>query len=177
MSLVLIGNIIALIASFLILIISYLKNKKDIIKVQTLQVILLAISNIVLGGITGAITNSITVIRNILCYKEKLTKKKAIVIATLIATLGLLFNDSGLIGLLPLSSTIIYTLFINTKDPIKLKLLILMNLVFWGIYDLTIKSYTSAFFEFTGSISSIVTIIQMTKNNKNYKINEQLQEA
>lgn len=177
MNLILIGNIIALIASFLILVISYLKEKKNIIKVQTLQVALLAISNLVLGGYTGAITNAITVIRNILCYKEKLNKVTTIIIATSITILGLVFNNSGVIGLLPLISTIIYTLFINTKDPIKLKLLILMNLVFWGIYDFAIKSYTSAFFEFTGTISSIITIIQMTKENKKYKIKEQLQEA
>ena len=47
-----------------------LKIKKGILLVQSLQVGLLGISNLVLGGISGFIINTINFIRNIICYKE-----------------------------------------------------------------------------------------------------------
>lgn len=34
------------------------------------------ISNIILGGITGAIINALSMLRNILCYKNKLGLKE-----------------------------------------------------------------------------------------------------
>ena len=69
---ILIGNIIALIASVLMVYSGYVKNKKKILIIQTIQIILFALSDLVLGGITGTIINIISSIRNILCYKGKL---------------------------------------------------------------------------------------------------------
>lgn len=161
-----IGNIIALIASILIIVISCAKNKRIIIILQTIQVALLTLSNIILGGIPGAIINAITIIRNILCYKNKLTKINVVIIATALTILSLLFNNS-LIGLLPLIGTLLYTIFINTKSTIKLKQLILLNMICWGIYDFSIKSYTSAIFELIGTITGIISIYQIKNKDKN----------
>lgn len=164
-----IGNIIALLASILIVFISYAKNKKNIIILQTLQVSLLTLSNLILGGLTGAIINAITIVRNILCYKNKLTKLNITIISVLLIVLSLYFNNLSLIGVLPLISTVIYTVFINTKSTIILKLLLLLNMICWGIYDFTIQSYTSAIFDFLGIITSIISICQLKANKKNYK--------
>ena len=71
---IIIGNIIALIASIIMVYSGFLKQKKTILFTQTIQISLSVLSNIVLGGITGAIINALSCIRNILCYKEKLTK-------------------------------------------------------------------------------------------------------
>ena len=65
-----IGNIIALIGSILMIYAGVIKDKKGILLVQSLQVGLLGISNLVLGGISGFIINTINFIRNIICYKE-----------------------------------------------------------------------------------------------------------
>lgn len=65
-----IGNIIALIGSILMVYVGVIKDKKGILFVQSLQIALLAISNLVLNGISGFIINTINFIRNIICYKE-----------------------------------------------------------------------------------------------------------
>lgn len=161
-----IGNIIALIASILMIIISCLKTKKEIIITQTIQITLLAISSFILGGITGAIINLITIIRNILCYKNKLNKTNIFLIITLLVLTTILFNNINLLGFLPLISTIIYTIFINTKSTIKLKILILLNMICWGIYDFCIMSYTSAIFEAISTITSLISLRQLLKNKK-----------
>ena len=106
MNYLVIGNLIALIASILMLYSGYIKKKQKIILVQTIQIGLSVLSNIVLGGITGAIINALSLIRNILCYKDKLNKIWKVVLILLSAILTLTFNNLGLVGLLPLVSTI-----------------------------------------------------------------------
>ena len=71
---IIIANIIAFIASILMAFTGILKKKSTIILVQTIQIALFVLSNLMLGGITGAIVNAISCVRNILCYKDSLGK-------------------------------------------------------------------------------------------------------
>ena len=96
---ILIGNLIAIIASGLMIYTGILKEKKKIIYIQTIQIGLSVVSNIVLGGITGAIINALSCIRNILCYKDKLDIKSKIIITILSVVLSFIFNNLEIIGL------------------------------------------------------------------------------
>ena len=168
---IVIGNIIALIASIIMVYSGYLKEKKKILYTQTIQIGLSVLSNIILGGITGAIINVISCIRNILCYKEKLNNVAKFILIVLATVLSLCFNNLGLIGLLPLISTITYVLLMNIKDVIKYKYLNIFTMIIWLIYDLYIKSYTSACFDFMNIVANIVSIIQINNNKKKVKNN------
>jgi hypothetical protein len=158
-----IGNIIALIASILMVYSGLLKDKKKILYIQTVQIGLSVISNIILGGITGAIINAISMIRNIICYKDKLGLKEKIIITFFAVILSIKFNNLGMIGLLPLISTVTYIWLMNVKDVRKFKLLIAFTMLMWLIYDIVIKSYTSAIFDFMNLIANIITMFQMKK--------------
>ena len=163
---IIIGNIIALIASILMVYSGMLKQKKKILHFQAVQRGLSVISNIVWGGITGAIINALSLIRNILCYKDKLGLKEKIVITILATILTLKFNNLGYIGLLPLISTVSYVWLMNIKDVKKFKWLIVFTMLMWFIYDVVIKSYTSAIFDFMNIVANIVTLFQI-KSVKN----------
>lgn len=160
---IIIGNIIALIASIIMVYSGYLKEKKKILYIQTIQIGLSVLSNIVLGGITGAIINAISCVRNILCYKEKLNNTSKIILIALATILSLCFNNLGTIGLLPLISTITYIMLMNMKNVIKFKYLIIFTMILWFFYDLYIKSYTSACFDVMCIITNVGSIIQMNK--------------
>ena len=160
---IIIGNIIALMASIIMVYSGYLKQKKKILYVQTIQIGLSVLSNIVLGGITGAIINAISCVRNILCYKEKLNNISKIILIAIATILSLLFNNLGIIGLLPLIGTIVYILLMNIKDVIKFKYLIIFTMILWTLYDLYIKSYTSACFDAMCIITNFGSIIQINK--------------
>lgn len=164
---IIIGNIIALIASILMVYSGMLKQKKKILYFQTVQIGMLVISNIILGGITGAIINALSMIRNILCYKNKLGLKEKIIITILAIILTFKFNNLGYIGLLPLISTVSYIWLMNIKDVRKFKLLIIFTMLMWLIYDVVIKSYTSAIFDFMNIIANMLTLLQI-KLVKNY---------
>ena len=158
---IIIGNIIALIASILMVYYGMLKQKKKILYFQTVQIGMSVISNIILGGITGAIINALSMIRNILCYKNKLGLKEKIIITILAIILTFKFNNLVYIGLLPLISTVSYIWLMNTKDVRKFKLLIIFTMLMWLIYDVVIKSYTSAIFDFMNIIANMLTLLQI----------------
>lgn len=158
---IIIGNIIALIASILMVYYGMLKQKKKILYFQTVQIGMSVISNIILGGITGAIINALSMIRNILCYKNKLGLKEKIIITILAIILTFKFNNLEYIGLLPLISTVSYIWLMNTKDVRKFKLLIIFTMLMWLIYDVVIKSYTSAIFDFMNIIANMLTLLQI----------------
>ena len=168
---IIIGNIIALIASILMVYSGMLKQKKKILYFQTVQIGMSVISNIILGGITGAIINALSMIRNILCYKNKLGLKEKIIITILATILTFKFNNLGYIGLLPLISTVSYIWLMNIKDVRKFKLLIIFTMLMWLIYDVVIKSYTSAIFDFMNIIANMLTLLQikLVKKVKNYR--------
>jgi len=163
------GNIVALIASILMVCSGSVKDRKKIIYIQTLQILAFIISTLILGGYTGAIVNLISLVRNVLCYRDKLTNNKKVVLIILSIVFSLLFNNLGFLGLLPLISSVVYTCFMNTKNTIKLKSVIIFTMVLWLIYDILINSYTSAVFDLFSIIANLVTIYQLfQKNNSKY---------
>ncbi len=155
------GNVVALIGSILMVCSGIVKNRRKIIYIQTLQILCFTISDLILGGFTGAIVNLISIIRNILCYKDKLTNNIKMIIILISIVLSLSFNNLGFLGLLPLISTVVYTCFMNVKDTIKLKFLIIFTMIMWLIYEFIIHAYTSALFDFFNIIANTVTIYQL----------------
>ena len=161
---IVIGNIIALIASLLMLYSGYIKKKQKILFVQTIQIGLSVLSNVVLGGISGAIINALSLLRNVLCYKEKLNKAWKLILIILSTILTLKFNNLGIIGLLPVVSMVVYTILIDLKNVIKFKYLILFTMTMWLIYDIYIMSYTAAIFDLGTIIANIIAVIQIKRN-------------
>ena len=161
--LLVIGNIIALIASLLMVYSGILKNKKRILYVQSVQIGLFVISNIVLGGISGAIINGVNFIRNIICYKNKLDLKEKIFLTIISIGLTIYFNNLGIIGYLPLIASVAYIWLMTIKDVKKFKLLIMFTIALWGVYDFTIKSYTATTFDLLTFIANFVTINKIKK--------------
>ena len=169
----LVGNAIALVAAILMVYTGTIKYKKKILFIQSIQIGLSVISNIVLGGISGAIINSISFVRNILCYKEKLTTIIKVIISVLAITLTIKFNNHGIVGLLPLFSTVVYLWLMTTKDIIYFKLLIVYTMILWGVYDFVIQSYTSFIFDALCAITNIIAIIKIS-NSKNREKSEKM---
>lgn len=160
-----IGNIFGLLSSLLMVLIGLIKSKKKIIYVQSIQILVYAISNIFLGGFTGIIISIVNLFRNFLCYKGKLGIKEKLIISMISISLSLLLNNFGLVGLLPLIGTTLYLWFMDINDIIKFKLLIIITMLTWLIYNLVIKSYTSSLFNLITIVTNAVSIIKIKKWN------------
>ena len=118
-----IGNIIALIGSILMVYVGVIKDKKGILFVQSLQIALLAISNLVLNGISGFIINTINLIRNIICYKEALSLKVKILLSIISIILTIYFNNLYDITIQSYTASLfdLITIIVSSISVIKLK--------------------------------------------------------
>lgn len=163
MNYLLLANIIALIGSLFMVVASYVKSDKLCIMLQSVQIFMFVISNILLKGITGVIINALSLVRNILTYKRKLTKLLKYSLLILIVVLSIIFNNLGIIGYLPLIGTVVFTIFIDSKDNFKFRLSLTFSVFMWLIYDVYIMSYSSAVFDFLSFVGGIVTLIRSSK--------------
>ena len=143
----LVANVIGLIGSILMVVMGLLKRKKDVLIAQNAQLVLLGISNCMMGGYIGSIVNAIALFRNILCSKGKLNMFWIIIIMIVTITIGVIFNTEGPIGYLPIIATLIFLLFMNIKDMVKFKMMTAVVMFLWFIYDLELGVYTTALFD------------------------------
>ena len=160
----LIGNAFALCASLILAFSGLVRDKQRIIFMHCIQKLFGIAGNIILGGITGALMNLTTLIRNIFCYKNKLVFKTKIVLIVISTIIVLYSNELSPISFLPMISTIIYTLLMDIKDVIRFKKLALVTTIMWFTYDIFIKSYAGAIFDFAYIITNLIAIILLRKS-------------
>jgi hypothetical protein len=163
---VVIANIIDLIAALIQVGSGSIKQKTKILIAQIIQLLMQAVSMLLLGGITGAINNVLSCFRNYLCYKEKLNIVwKAILIAASIG-MTVLLNDQGLLGIIPAAVCTIFIIFMDVKDPVKFKFLVTASFVPWMFYHFILKSYTGALCDAATTILNFMTLRAMIKEQK-----------
>ena len=162
----LIANIIDFLASILMVASGSIKKKAKILAVQIIQLLMQSVSMLLLGGITGAVNNVLSCLRNYICYKEKMNAVwKAVLIVASIA-LTLLLNDQGLLGLIPVVVCTVYILLMDIKDPIAFKLLVTLTFVPWVFYHFFIGAYVAAIFDTLSVITNAVTLGIMIKEKR-----------
>ena len=166
---VILGNAISLVASIIMVYSGILKKKKQILLCQCIEYILFTITNIVLGGIPGAIINFFAMIGVLLGYKNKLNIVSKTVLGILTRILIIKFNNLGLLGYLPLIAMIIYLCVIDIKNVFTYKTFLIIIMLFWVVYDYSIKSYVSLVFNILTIITTIISMIQIKKSKKKKK--------
>ncbi|MBO7273352.1 MAG: YgjV family protein [Clostridia bacterium] len=163
---VIIANIIDFVASLLQVGSDAIKKKSKLLAVQTVQLLLQGISMLLVGGITGAISNVLSCYRNYLCSKEKLNRVwKGILIAASVA-MTVFFNTQGWLGVIPVAVCTVYILLMDVKDPIKFKLLVTLSFVPWIVYHFVLQLYVAAIFDAASVISSAVTLFLMMRGKE-----------
>lgn len=163
---IIIANVIDFVAALIQVGSGSIKKKSNILVVQIIQLLMQGVSMLLLGGITGAISNVLSCYRNYLCYKEKLNRVwKGILIAASVA-MTLLFNNQGWLGIIPVAVCTVYILLMDVKDPIKFKLLVTLSFVPWIIYHFALKLYVAAIFDAVSVVTSAVTLCLMMRGKK-----------
>lgn len=161
-----IANAIDLLAAIVQVSSGAIKEKTKILIVQTVQLLMQGISMLLLGGVTGAINNVLSCLRNYLCYKDKLNLVWKIIIVVISAALTLIFNEQGLLGVLPAVVCTIYIFLMDIKDPIGFKWLTTLSFLPWMFYHFMLGSYVGAAFDAATIITNAITLFTMIRNKK-----------
>ena len=166
---ILIANAIDLVAALIQVASGSIKRKSRILMVQILQLLMQAVSMVLLGGYTGAVSNVLSCWRTYLCYQGKLSTLWKILLTAASLVMTLTLNHQGLLGFLPFIVCTVYILLIDLKDPVHFKLLVTLSFIPWLIYHLILGSYTGAFFDAASVVSSSITLLIMARDKKKGK--------
>ncbi len=161
---VVIANIIEFIASGLQVGTGAIKKKSGILILQTIQLLLQAVSLLLLGAVTGAVSNVISCFRNYLCYREKLNWIWKVIIIILSVAMTVVLNDQGALGIIPAAICTVYIIFMDVKDPVRFKLLVTLSFIPWIFYHFMIRSYVGAVFDAATVITNGITLVRMLKD-------------
>ena len=158
---VMIANAIDFVAAFLQVGSGSIKSRTKVLIVQSIQLMLQAMSMLILGGVPGAISNVLSCFRNYLCCKDKLSFAWKCTISAVLAVMTVLVNEQGAWGYLPVVVSTVYIFFMDIKDPARFKLLIALSYVPWLFYRLVLKAYVGAAVDAATIITNTVTFFYM----------------
>ena len=163
MNTVLLGNIVALVGAAIMVSTGFLKTKKQILIAQCFQYGVLSASNAILGAFTGITANVVGIARNLFCMKREFTAPWKLIFIAAQMILFFAFNADGWFGLLPAAATCAYTWFLDLKDEVKLKIVIIVTVLCWAVYDFVFKNYVTFAFDLGTVVSNAVGIITLRK--------------
>lgn len=163
---IVIANIISFIASIIMIYTGCIKNKNKILIMEGIEVAMYAVANLILGGISGFVVNILGIVRNILQYFGKLKGILKWVILLLTTGLAMYFNNHGIIRSLPVIATGIYIAFLDIQDIIKFKVMVIINLILWVIYDIYLLNISSFIFGLIIITANLIAIIKIEKDRK-----------
>ena len=162
-----IGNIFSLLSSICVLVSVAVKSKKSLIKWQTFNILFYIFACIVLNAYAALVSIFIALVRNILAYKDRLTKRITFVLCLLILVVGVWVNNRGIIGIFPIAAIVSYTILIyTTKNEQQMRYALILNMVLWFVHNLFIMAYPSAI---SNVLICLWTALNIIKNRKDFK--------
>ena len=166
MNIVVIGNVISFAGAMLMVGVGFLKTRKSILLTQCSMFTLMGIANLILGGVTGAISSLVSILRNLLCLKGPLTVPMKLFVIAVQVLLSARLNTLGWIGWLPIISACFYTWMIDVKDETRLKAVLIAAQSLWFVYDLTIQNYVGFTFDILTILSNMYGIFSLRAGQK-----------
>lgn len=150
---IIIGNICSLIAMVTDSISSTRKTAKGVLVVQNMSQFFYCASSVILKGYSSAVQNLVSFVRNIVAIKKVNSKVLEWILVALGVILGIVCNNLGWIGLLPVIANLQYTLavfkFKDNDRALKISFAICV-----GMFTV----FNFAILNFVGLISNVVVV-------------------
>ncbi len=140
-----VGNIFSLLSAICIAISAIKKSKTDFMYWQIGDTLFGMVANIALYAYAALVISIVCFIRNILSYKNKLTKNITVILLIISVIIGLYANNLSYIGLLPIIASASYTICIYaTKNEQQMRWALTINMILWFVHNLYVQAYPSA---------------------------------
>ena len=164
---ILIGNLCTLLAMGANAISSTRKTTKGVLSWQNLSQAIYFACAIILKGYSAAVQNVVSVLRNVAAIRNVKSKTVEWILTAAGVVLGVLFNNRGLVGLLPVVGNLQYTLAIfRFKDNERmLKLSFLISVLTFAIFNIVLLNFVGVVSDLTVVVTTAVVLIRDAKNN------------
>lgn len=162
---IILGNGISLLGAILMACIGLLKKRRQILLAQCVQFGIMGVANYILGGLTGALSAVVSMVRNLICARRSLSLSLKLIFTAVLGFLCVYTNDAGILGLLPLLSCCLYTWFLDIKEERRLKCILILCQAFWVVYDFFLHNYVSFFFDMLTIGTNLIGILSIQEKN------------
>lgn len=148
--------------------ISYLsKRKTAYLAEQFLVNVLYGVQYLLLGAFSGAVSNAISLTKYVVFYFNAKAGKKnptwqVVLFCLLSIVLGLLAFD-GWFSLIPLVTSVIFTVAIWQDNPIILRGIVIVCCSLWIVYNLSVRAYVSAAYSVVELAFAAVTMSKLLR--------------
>ena len=162
---IILGNVFSLCASISDTLSSSRKTAKGVLLVQCLSQVFYLASTLALKGYSAAVQNAVSIFRNLAAISKKENKLVEWILVILGVVLGLIFNNRGFMGLLPVVANLEYTLAVfRFKDNERaLKIAFAICIALFMIFNVTILNFVGAI---TNGVVLVMTILFVVKGGK-----------
>ena len=165
MNTIIIGNAVAFAGAVLMVGIGLIRTRRSILLTQCAMFGLMGAANIILGGMTGAVSSLVSILRNVLCLRGPLSVPVKLFVIAIQILLSVKVNSLGWIGWLPIISACFYTWMIDVKDELQLKTVLIIAQSLWLVYDLAISNYVAFIFDILTILSNLYGIFSLKSHH------------
>lgn len=177
MNTVLTGNIICFAASVIMTLMGLIKDKKKFLTAQCGMNGLFAVGNYILGGVSGAIVNVVSMIRNILCLKRKMGIGSRLVFIAVQIGLTVAAGCKDVIMWLPVIANCAFTWYMFSENMVLLKTIVIISQLLWTVFDFSISNFATVPFDIASVVTNTVSLISLLKDRSEKKKDENKSEV
>lgn len=163
---IIIANIISIISCTMMVLIGLIKNKNKILLSQCVQFTLMGVSHYLLGGMGGVVATVVSILRNLVFFKFKVSVPLKIFFVFLSVVLSLGTVSLNPVTWLPILATSLFTWVIDSEDIIKFKNVMILTVCMWFIYDAYHLNFVSAAFDAFTVVSTGYSVWSIKKERK-----------
>ena len=151
-----IGNIISLFAAVIMCFSATVQNRRRLYLLQALECGILLLAQLVFGYPSAALVLAIGGIRNIFILLDRYSLRAMLVfVGFIIISFSATFNG-GIVEILPLLATLIFTVgSYFAGGVVSTKLIFAIMLIFWSVYSFIIRDFPTGI---TNAVSAILAV-------------------
>ncbi|MBQ7160158.1 MAG: YgjV family protein [Clostridia bacterium] len=165
---IIIGNVCSLCALASDSIAGTRKKTDQILGIQIISQFFYAAGSIVLKGYSSTAQNAAAVLRNLAAMKRIKSKAIEWSLIALGVVLGIVLNNRGLLGFLPIVANLEYSIAVfRFKDNEKLlKIALIVNLIMFSAFSLVISNYVGVAANLVVAAATFISMIKTARAKK-----------
>ncbi|MBR4972569.1 MAG: YgjV family protein [Oscillospiraceae bacterium] len=160
-----VGNLCSILAMITDSISATRKTPKGVLMVQNLSQLFYVIGAIALKGYSSAVQNVVSVLRNLAAIRKIESKALEWTLVAMGVVLGILFNNLGLVGYLPVIANLQYTLVVFRcgENERALKISFMIAVVMFVVFNLFIYNFAGAVLNFAVFVTTATALLKKKK--------------
>lgn len=163
---VLLGNVVFFIGCILMVGTGFIKKKSSILAAQCIQFGIQGVGHLILGSVSGGISCCISVVRNLIFTKAKVTVWLKLAFIAVQAFLTLISEPQSLIQWLPLVAVVPYTWFLDTENVTLFKFVNIFGCACWTFHDFYYRNYSGTVFDVLTIITTTAGVFMLLRDKK-----------